>query len=126
MTNKSIFCDVYYNKEKNTFCYRSKYMVYEERFEKGALVSCGWNCAGYPLDVLTNFPSRLDTRRYAEPFAFNLEIDGQSVSYDLDFVSFKKEENDVNWHSKQLFKRTLPQYCELNHIHTPQIYMLKS
>ena len=92
MTSKSSFCDVYYNKEKNTFCYRSKDMVYEERFEKGALVPCGWNAAGYPLDVLTSFPSRLDTRRYAEPFAFNLEIDGQSVSYDLDFVSFEKEE----------------------------------
>ncbi len=86
------FFDVYYNESKKTFCYRSKDMVYEERFEKGALVACGWNASGYPLDVLTNFPSRLDTRRYAEPFAFNLEIDGQSVSYDLDFVSFDKEE----------------------------------
>ena len=92
MTSKSSFCDVYYNKEKNTFCYRSKNMIYEERFEKGALVTCGWNGAGYPLDVLTNFPSRLDTRRYAEPFAFNLEVDGQSVSYDLELTSFEKEE----------------------------------
>ncbi len=86
------FFDVYYNEGKKTFCYRSKDMVYEERFEKGALVTCGWNASGYPLDVLTNFPSRLDTRRYAEPFAFNLEVDGQSVSYDLSFVSFKKDE----------------------------------
>ena len=88
------FFDVYYNESKKTFCYRSKDMIYEERFEKGALMPCGWNGAGYPLDVLTNFPSRLDTRRYAEPFSFNLEIDGQCVSYDLEFVSFEKEETD--------------------------------
>ncbi len=86
------FVDIYYNESKKTFCYRSKDMVYEERFEKGTLVTCGWNASGYPLDVLTNFPSRLDTRRYAEPCAFNLEVDGQSVSYDLDFHSFDKEE----------------------------------
>lgn len=88
------FFDVFYNESKKTFSYRSKDMVYEERFQKGALIACGWNCAGYPLDVLTNFPSRLDTRRYAEPFAFNLEIDGQSVSYDLEFVAFEKEEKN--------------------------------
>lgn len=88
------FFDVYYNESKKTFSYRSKDMVYEERFQKGALITCGWNCAGYPLDVLTNFPSRLDTRSYAEPFAFNLEIDGQSVSYDLDFIAFEKEEKN--------------------------------
>ncbi len=86
------FFDVYYNESKKTFCYRSKDMVYEECFEKGALITCGWNASAYPLDVLTNFPSRLDTRRYTEPFAFNLEIDGQNVAFDSELVSFRKDE----------------------------------
>ena len=78
------FSDIYINKEKMTISYRSKDMVYEELFKDGALVSGGWNASGYPLDVLTNCPSRINTKRYAEPFVFNLEIDGCRVDYDLE------------------------------------------
>ena len=37
---------------------------YEESLFNGGLISCGWNGAGYPLNVLTNCPSRLEKRRF--------------------------------------------------------------
>ncbi len=89
MKSNHSFYDVFYQPGDNpVFCYRSGNVVYEEMLFQGALMSCGYNAAGYPLNVLTNFPTRLDRRRYMEPFAFNVEIDGQSVDFDLDFVDF--------------------------------------
>ena len=83
------FFDVYVKQNENpTFCYRSGNMVYEELLYNGALVSCGYNAAGYPLDVLSNFPTHLDRRYYTEPFSFNIEIDGQSIDYDLSYLDF--------------------------------------
>lgn len=99
MDNRDFF-DVYVKKGDNpTFCYRSGNMVYEEKFYNGALISCGYNAAGYPLDVLSNFPTHLDRRYYTEPFAFNVEVDGQSVDYDLNFVDFTVEKSEDNIHS---------------------------
>lgn len=92
--NTAPFTDVYINEDNKTISYRSKDMVYEELFKDGALIIGGWNASGYPLDVLTNFPSRLNTRRYAEPFAFNLEIDGCRVDYDLQMLGTSVEEKD--------------------------------
>lgn len=92
---KDNFIDVYYQKGENPiFCYRSGNMVYEEGFENGALISYGWNAAGYPLNVLTNCPTRINRKRYVEPFSFNIEIDGQSVDFGLEFESFETEEDD--------------------------------
>ena len=66
-----MFFDVYYKPGDNpVFSYRSGEMVYEEMLYKGALISCGYNAAGYPLDVLSNFPSRLDRRFYTEPVSY--------------------------------------------------------
>ena len=89
---KSPFTDVYINNDDGTISYRSKDMVYEELFKDGSLITGGWNVSGYPLDVLTNCPSRLNTRRYAEPFAFNLEIDGCRVDYDLKMLDISVTE----------------------------------
>lgn len=91
------YFDIYYHNEKNhRFCYRSGEMVYEEVFANGALLSSGWNASGYPLNVLKNCPSYLNHKKFAEPFAFNVEIDGQSLDFSLEFVDFKtdKTEND--------------------------------
>ncbi|MBQ2775323.1 MAG: alpha-galactosidase [Clostridia bacterium] len=89
MKNNHSFYDIFYQQGENpVFCYRSGNLVYEETLFQGALLSCGYNAAGYPLNVLTNFPTRLDKRHYMEPFAFNVEIDGQSVDFDLEFVDF--------------------------------------
>lgn len=76
------------------FCYRSGNMVYEEMLLNGVLVSNGWNGAGYPLDLLACMPTRLDHKRYTEPSSFNIELDGQSVDFDLHFVDFKTEKNE--------------------------------
>ena len=85
----------YYQQGNNpVFCYRTNQTVYEEQFYNGSLVSCGWNSAGYPLNVLSGFPSRLDRRRFAEPFAFNLEIDGVSLDFNLEFVGFETEKTE--------------------------------
>ncbi|MEE1064688.1 MAG: alpha-galactosidase [Acutalibacteraceae bacterium] len=89
------YFDVYYNQsECPTFCYRSGNMVYEEMLLNGVLVSNGWNGAGYPLDLLACMPTRLDQRYYTEPSAFNIELDGQSVDYELNFVDFKTEKDE--------------------------------
>lgn len=89
------YFDVYYNAgECPTFCYRSGNMVYEEILLNGVLVSNGWNGAGYPLDLLACMPTRLDHKRYTEPSAFNIDIDGQNVDYDLDFVDFTAERDE--------------------------------
>jgi hypothetical protein len=84
---KNNYFDIYYHNEKNhRFCFRSGEMVYEEVFTGGALLGSGWNASGYPLNVLKNCPTHLNPKRYAEPFSFNIEIDGQSVDFSLDFV----------------------------------------
>ncbi len=85
--------------DKPAFCYRSGLMVYEEQLFCGALVSAGWNTAGYPLDVNTSLPTRLNPRDFAEPFAFDLEINGQSVAYDLKFVDFSTEKTEAHIHA---------------------------
>lgn len=89
------YFDVCYNAgECPTFCYRSGNMVYEEMLLNGVLVSNGWNGAGYPLDLLACMPTRLDHERYTEPSAFNIDLDGQSIDYDLRFVDFTAEKDE--------------------------------
>lgn len=90
------FTDIYYHgKENPVFCYRSGNMVYEEMMAGGTLVSAGYNTSGYPLNVLSGFPSRIDYTQFSEPFSFNIEIDGQSLDYNLKFVDFEvKKDGD--------------------------------
>ncbi len=109
MIIKKTFFDINFeeNDSSKIFCYRSKSLVYEEEFKDGALISAGYNGAGYPLNVLSNFPSRTDTRDYTEPFAFNIEIDGQSVDFGLEFVSFKTEKTDDFIKSVTTLKSTI-------------------
>lgn len=105
----SIFFDIYYhnNKNKHRFCFRSGEMVYEEVFEDGALVCCGYNASGYPLNVLKNCPTYINRKRYAEPFPFKLELDGQSVNFGLEFVDFKTEKTDESITSVLTLKSTI-------------------
>lgn len=111
------FFDVYYRSGDNpSFCYRSGEMVYEEMLYNGALITLGYNAAGYPLDVLSNCPTHIDRRYYTEPYAFNIEIDGQSVDYDLDFVDFITENTSDCVHSVLTLKSHIKPV--LLHIHT--------
>ena len=103
------YFDIYYhnNKNKHRFCFRSGEMVYEEVFEDGALVSCGYNASGYPLNVLKNCPTYINRKRYAEPFPFKLELDGQSVNFGLDFVDFKTDKADESITAVLTLKSTI-------------------
>lgn len=91
------FTDIYYHgTEKPVFCYRSGNMVYEEMMVGGTLVSAGYNTSAYPLNVLSGFPSRIDYTQFSEPFSFNIEIDGQSLDYNLKFIDFEtKKDGDT-------------------------------
>ncbi len=94
------YFDAFYQPDENpVFCYRSGLMVYEEQLFGGALVACGWNTAGYPLNVLSNCPSRVNPEDFAEPFAFNLEVNGQSVAYDLKFIDFSVDKTEEDLHA---------------------------
>lgn len=98
MTNHNFF-DISLNEfnEQKHISYRSGTLVYEESFYNGALLSSGYNSAGYPLNVLMSFPTRLNKNDFCEPFAFNIELDGQSVDYDLEIENFEtiKSENNI-------------------------------
>lgn len=74
------------------YCYRSGLTVYEERFLDGALVPGGWNAAGYPLNVLSNYPSFIDLKNYAEPTAFHVELDGENMDFFLEQKNYEEVE----------------------------------
>lgn len=102
------FFDIYYQPSDNpVFCYRSGKTVYEEMLFNGGFISCGWNAAGYPLNLLAKCSTRLDKRRFTEPFAFNIELDGQSVDFGLEFVDFKTEESEENIKTVLTLKSTI-------------------
>lgn len=96
MQSNHDFFNISLNKteREQVICYRSGTLVYEETFYNGALLSSGYNSAGYPLNVLMSFPTRLNKNNFSEPFAFNIEIDGQSVDFDLELVDFETIKNE--------------------------------
>lgn len=95
MRNPQNYCDVFYQPgEEPVFCYRSGLMVYEEKLVNGVLVSAGYNAAGYPLNVLSGYPSRLNPVSFSEPASFHLELDGQTLDFGLKFVDFTTVKED--------------------------------
>ncbi|MBQ7153368.1 MAG: alpha-galactosidase [Clostridia bacterium] len=82
-----------------TFCYRSGLAVFEETLNGGVLVSAGCNAAGYPLNVLSNCPSRIRPERFSEAGVFEMDINGISVNRGLSFESFEKTEEDGTLHT---------------------------
>ena len=96
---KNGYFGTYYQQGDNpVFCCRSAETVYEEQLCGGAFLACGWNASGYPLNVLSGFPNRLDKRNFTEPFAFNVEADGVSLDFGLVFAGFetvRTEENET-------------------------------
>jgi len=78
------------------FCYRTGLTVYEESFDNGRLVSAGWNTSGTPLNVLEDIPVRLNFEDYPEPFAFSVEVNGECLDYDWDYVGFEKSEEYIS------------------------------
>lgn len=96
---------VYYQPgEEPVFSYRTGLTVYEESFSKGALIARGWNAAGYPLNVLSNEPTRLDEKRFAEPQAFRLEVDGEYADWALTFEGFEEHQEEKGTHAVVLLR----------------------
>lgn len=77
-----------------TFSYRSGLTVFEETLFNGMLVSSGSNTAGYPLNVLQGFPSRLDPTHFYGMGAFECDLNGISCNRSLEFVDFLREEDE--------------------------------
>ena len=95
VNTKEKFIDIFYQKGGSpSFCYRSGNAVYEETFIGGNLISSGWSAGGYPPALLKGFPWRLDRRNFTEPSVFNLDIDGCSLDFGLNFVDFSEEETE--------------------------------
>ncbi len=87
------FTDIYLNEGpagQPVFCFRTGMTVYEETFDKGRLVSAGWNNSGTPLNVLEGMPVRLDHDAFTAPWVFELEADGECLAYDWDYAGFTK------------------------------------
>lgn len=99
MSNKKLFFEATYNEAEGSFCYRSGMTVYEECLIGGVLVAAGYNAAGYPLNVLSNYATRLGPELGYEPSAFHLEIDGECAHYDLRFVDFSVECTERSAHA---------------------------
>ena len=102
------FFDVYYQGgECPEFSFRSGKMVYQEAFQGGSLITLGYNSAGYPLNLRKNEKSKINIRKFCEPFAFNIELDGQSVDFGLELVDFKIEKSDENVKTTYVFNSTI-------------------
>ena len=102
------FFDVYYQGgECPEFSFRSGKMVYQEAFQGGSLITLGYNSAGYPLNLRKNEKSKINIRKFCEPFAFNIELDGQSVDFGLELVDFKIEKSDEKIKTTYVFNSTI-------------------
>lgn len=88
------FRDIYVHEENgNTvYCFRTGMTVYEEVFDGSMYTAAGWNTAGYTLNVLDDFPTRLSKRSFREPQAFDVEADGVSLAWDWDCAGFEQHE----------------------------------
>src|ERR1051325_7440332 len=72
--------------EEKIISYRTGWVVYEESLTKGQFVGRGWNGAGY----VNFYDGRLKPQDYPVPEAFLLEIDGQLLATDWQWVGLEK------------------------------------
>ena len=92
------YTDIYLTEGKYgqpVICYRTGMTVYEEMFDKGRLVSAGWNNSGTPLNVLEGMPFRLNYDAFTEPWAFEVEVNGECLNYDWEYAGFEKKEEYI-------------------------------
>ena len=91
--------DIYQTTDRSghpVFCYRTGMTVYEEIYDAGRLVAAGWNNSGTPLNVLEGMPFRLDYNAFPTPWAFDIEVNGECLAYDWEYVSFEKCEEHID------------------------------
>ncbi|MGO8731729.1 MAG: alpha-galactosidase [Terriglobia bacterium] len=78
-----------------TISYRTGWVVYEESLTKGQFVGRGWNGAGF----VNFYDGRINPAEHPMPEAFWLEIDGQSLASDWEWVGLEKTSSgDGNLH----------------------------
>ena len=120
------FFDIYYQKgDSPVFSYRSGLAVWEETFENGVLLSSGNNAAGYPLNVLSNFPSRLNPLHFHEPSAFNVDIDGVCIDRALKFIDFQSLKTENCIHPLSFRRSTSPFYKKQQNIENASFNNIK-
>jgi alpha-galactosidase len=69
-----------------TISYRTGWVVYEESLTKGQFVGRGWGGAGF----VKFYDGRINPAEHPMPEAFRLEIDGQSLVSDWEWVGLEK------------------------------------
>ena len=92
------YMDIYLTEGREgqpVICYRTGMTVYEEMYDKGRLVSAGWNNSGTPLNVLEGMPYRLDFDAFTEPWAFEVEVNGECLNYNWEYEGFEKKEEYI-------------------------------
>lgn len=91
------FVDAYLRKEENpVVCYRSALTLYEEKLIESSLYPCGWNTAGFTLNVLENYPSHIkhDSNYNFNAEAFRFDVDGETIRDGWIFDGFENEKTD--------------------------------
>jgi len=83
---KTYWSDVYLTDIPTTITYRTALTVYEETLIKGRFVGRGWNGSGF----VNYYDGRLDPNQHPTPQSFWLEIDGQLLASDWEWVGFEK------------------------------------
>lgn len=81
--------------ETPTISYRSGLNVYEESLFKGSFVGRGWNASGY----VPYYDGRLDPGAQALPQAFWLEVDGQALLHDWEWVACETTPTGTGHHT---------------------------
>ena len=86
LLKKTDWSDAYLTDMPPTITYRTALMVYEESLIKGRFVGRGWNGSGF----VNFYDGRLDPDQHPTPQSFWLEIDGQLLASDWEWVGFEK------------------------------------
>ncbi|GGD80024.1 glycoside hydrolase family 36 protein [Paenibacillus nasutitermitis] len=106
---EKVFVDVHVGNEPFFIVtYRSGLMVYEEGLVDGIYASLGWNGAGYS-GVTNNIPRPevLDIKKFAEPQAFMVEIDGQSLGSHWELEHYESNKESKGLHVIITLKHTI-------------------
>lgn len=83
---KTDWADAYISGMPQTITYRSALAIYEESLIKGRFVGRGWNGSGF----VNFYDGRIDPNQHPTPQSFWLEIDGQLLASDWEWVNFEK------------------------------------
>ena len=92
METTTLFIDAH-KRECDTphFCYRSGITVYEEGFDKTLFAARGWNGAGFPLNILEDFPTYLSAENTPNAEVLAVEINGVSLRHHWEYLSYEKK-----------------------------------